>query len=542
MARDIWSRLATGPEGGGIWQRAVAAPRPMDGASLNVWTTLGNRPGGMWHDVGDETLLLRARERRDLWQEVNDETLIIRPRQDVWQALDLPTSDGGRSGVWAELGGETLVVARPKETVWSAAKAKNYATYRPARRLGWALKRLETARGEEYYILKNLRAGTYLRLSAEQVFLWDLMDGDHTIQDMAVAYFVRYQSLAITGLLTFLGQLEAKGFLAEPRVNVYAHTAARLGQGRLQGLGRQLWHALTQMTFSIRGIDGLVGRLYNSGGFILFARPLQWAMLAVTLAGLLAFAYHLLAGRYSVIRGGGHYLALGLAALYLAQFVAVFLHEAAHALTCKHYGREVRRAGFMLYLGTPAFFVDTTDIWMEPRRPRILVSAAGPYSGFFLASVASLLIFAAPSPFVAGLLYQFAFACNLLSFTNLNPLLQLDGYYILMDRLEIPMLRARALRFVQGELWRKLGRSEPLGREERVYAVFGLLALAWTALAVFSVLRLLGSTLLRGLQALLGPTLGWAALAALAVGLATLLLWPFIRGLVAEKRRRAASA
>lgn len=536
MARDIWSRLATRPESGGIWQRAVAAPRPMDGHGLNVWTTLGNRPGGMWHDVTDETLLLRAQGRRDLWREVNDETLIIRPQRDLWRALELPPEDGRRLGLWAELGGETLVVARPKETVWSAAGARNYTAYRPARRLGWALKRLETARGEEYYILKNLRAGTYLRLSAEQVFLWDLMDGEHTIQDMAVAYFVRYQSLAIVGLLTFLGQLEAQGFLAEPRVNVYAHTAAKLGQGRLQGAGRRLWRALTQTTFSIRGIDTLVGRAYKAGGFLLFARPVQWAMLAVTAAGLVAFAYQLLAGRYSVIRGGGQYVALGLVALYLAQFVAVFLHEAAHALTCKHYRREVRRAGFMLYLGSPAFFVDTTDIWMEPRRPRILVSAAGPYSGFFLASVASLLIFAVPSPFVGGLLYQFAFACNLLSFTNLNPLLQLDGYYILMDRLEIPMLRARALRFVQGDLWRKLGRREPLGREERVYAVFGLLALGWTALALFSMFRLLGGTLLRVLQALLGPGLGLAAMAALAVGAAVLLLWPFVHGLAARRR------
>jgi len=185
-----------------------------------------------------------------------------------------------------------------------------------------------------------------------------------------------------------------------------------------------------------------------------------------------------------------------------------------------------------------------TEAFMERegRRPRILVSWAGPYSGFFLASLASLLMFIVPSGFVAGLLFQFAFSCNLLSFANLNPLLKLDGYYILMDWLEMPMLRERAQRFVTGELWRKLVRRESLGREGWIFAVFGLLSLGWTAMAVFSLLRMAGGVALRFLQNILGAELGLAALAVLTLSLAMVLLWPFVRGLVVRKRRRAATA
>ena len=153
----------------------------------------------------------------------------------------------------------------------------------------------------------------------------------------------------------------------------------------------------------------------------------------------------------------------------------------------------MRRAGFLFYLGMPSFFVDTTDIWMEPRKPRLLVSWAGPYSGFFLAGLASLLTFVIPDQFIAGLLFQFASASALVSFFNLNPLLQLDGYYILMDWLEMPLLRARAISFVQSALWRKLCRHEAFGREERIFTIFGFLALAWTTSALWSTLRILRS-------------------------------------------------
>ena len=202
------------------------------------------------------------------------------------------------------------------------------------------------------------------------------------------------------------------------------------------------------------------------------------------MTGLAVFGYQAWQGRYSVLSGGSGSLASGLIGLYVAQFFTILLHESAHAFTCKHYGREVRRAGFMIYLGMPAFFVDTSDIWMEPRRSRMLVTWAGPYSGFFLGALASLLIFAIPFPVLAGWFFQFAFTCILMSFTNLNPLLLWDGYYILMDWLEMSMLRQRAIDFVRSDLWVKISAGEPFGRDDKIYAVFGLLSLIWTAIAV----------------------------------------------------------
>jgi putative peptide zinc metalloprotease protein len=545
VARNIWAALPTKSAARGVWHRALPAPaRALTPGEPNVWSILGNRPGGMWHDLASETLLVRAQDRRDLWREVNEETLILRPRRDLWRELQAvgPTQSADL-GLWAQASDKTLRVAPPHVGLWSgAAQGESFTQQRPMRRMGWALKKLQTAGGEEYFVLKNMRTGTYLRLSEPQVFLWNLMDGEHTVQDLAVAYFIQYKALAIDGLLTFLGQLEARGFLAASHTNVYSTTAGAIRRGRIGPRLYRLWQALTSATISIRGLDRWFAALYRFGGFLLFTRAAQVIILSATMAGLVAYAVLALGGKYSILTGGGQHASLGLLGLYVAQMAALFAHETAHALACKHYKREVRRAGFLLYLGMPSFFVDTTDIWMEPRRPRLLVSWAGPYSGFFLASLASLLALVTPDPFVGGLLFQFASACNLVSFFNLNPLLQLDGYYILMDWLEMPLLRARAINFVQSGLWRRLRRHEPFGKEERIFTVFGSLALVWTVSALWSTLRFFGGTILRFFQSTLGATAGVVVGGALVALLAALLFWPLVGNLLTARRRRVVAA
>ena len=57
---------------------------------------------------------------------------------------------------------------------------------------------------------------------------------------------------------------------------------------------------------------------------------------------------------------------------------AIAVHEGAHALTCRHHGARVNGAGFLFYMGMPAFFADTTDIWTKPLRARLSTSWAGP--------------------------------------------------------------------------------------------------------------------------------------------------------------------
>ena len=82
------------------------------------------------------------------------------------------------------------------------------------------VRRLES-QGQRIYVLKNAQAGTYLRLNEREFHLWRLMDGSHSVRDLMVVYFQRYQALAF-GLITGLVQALRDGhFLVQPPVNIY---------------------------------------------------------------------------------------------------------------------------------------------------------------------------------------------------------------------------------------------------------------------------------------------------------------------------------
>ena len=64
--------------------------------------------------------------------------------------------------------------------------------------------------------------------------------------------------------------------------------------------------------------------------------------------------------------------------------------------------------------------------------------------------------------------------------TNLNPLLEWDGYFMLMDWLEIPMLRKRSMDFVRRNLLNKVTSRSSFSREEKIFAIFGVMAVLYT--------------------------------------------------------------
>ena len=183
----------------------------------------------------------------------------------------------------------------------------------------------------------------------------------------------------------------------------------------------------------------------------------------------------------------------------MANLFVIGVHELAHGLATKHFGRELNRGGFLIYWGFPAFFVDTRDTWLSPRLHRVAVSWAGPHSGLLLGALAGVILTAVPrltptysnQTILTTFIYQVGFLSYLSVFVNLNPLLELDGYFILMDWLEMPGLRQRAIRFWREELWDKIrGLAHPiqlwhqLSRTERIFTLYGALTLIYSSYAL----------------------------------------------------------
>jgi len=334
---------------------------------------------------------------------------------------------------------------------------------------------------------KSPQAGTYVRLTERESQLLALMDGTHTVKQIVLADFVAHKSLAFDRVLRLVSLLHAQSFLTSRSIPTYDLVRQQLtAPSAVRARFNHAVDILFGRDISIHGVDAFVTGVYRSGGWLLLTWPALVLFAVIALAGLAVFERerHAALPLARALTGEG-WLAVALAlALFLG--VSIFIHEMAHALTCKKFGREVRRGGFMLFFGFPAFFVDTTDIWLEARWKRIAVSAAGACADAVVAGLCALVSLVLP-PEAAALSLAFATMTYGIVLLNLFPLLELDGYYILLDLLETPNLRQRSFAFVRERLLGKLWRRERFTREETIFAMFGLLAGAYT---IFFVVRI----------------------------------------------------
>ncbi len=368
--------------------------------------------------------------------------------------------------------------------IWAGlARRADPSQYQPHAVPGVAEEQL--TEGDQTYTVIRSPRGTYLRLTPLQRDLWQRMDGTQSVAQLAThAYLEHHQLLPIGELVS---SLKREGFLAELPVGIYRLLAARLEARTAEGWGRRVLKIFAGALWQIPRLDTFYGTLYRAGGWLLFT-PVAAALIAlVSIAGAVTFIATLADSRasFTQLSIGGSVL-LGLVTLWGALLAAFVLHESSHALAVKHYQRTILGGGLMLYYGMPGAFINTTDIWRSPQRARILVSAVGPIADLLVGSVATFaaLWLEASAPNLASLCFKLAFASFASTLFNLNPLLELDGYFILVDVLRMPDLRRRALAFVRQPLWERALRRARLTGEERILAVFGVASALYTALIV----------------------------------------------------------
>lgn len=183
----------------------------------------------------------------------------------------------------------------------------------------------------------------------------------------------------------------------------------------------------------------------------------------------------------------------GLVILVAVLSLLTLLHEGAHGLTLTRFGGRPRRAGFMIFYLTPAFFVDVTDGWRLPdRRQRVAIALAGPAVHAAVAAVALLVALALPDTEVRQTLVLLALACAAIVLVNLIPFVRFDGYIALMSALDEPNLRARTIRDGANSLTRFLFGGQKAAKSLNTWwsVPFGLASLiAPVVLVLFAVGR-----------------------------------------------------
>jgi hypothetical protein len=353
----------------------------------------------------------------------------------------------------------------------------NPARARPRLLLGIEEAPLVSVRGAPYLMLRSPGGSpAYLRLDPAEVELAHLMDGTRTVASLVGAFARLTGKLAPAQVLRVVADLAANRMLEELPIDAFRPVRAIGPRARWKRLAGVAGEILRGRRYTAFGVDRPITVLYRLAGRALFTRVGGAALLFVAAVGGIAFVARWMSGEQSIFLVADSH-AVGAAVLLGLNIVCLAAHELGHALAAKHAGRRVPAAGVMLYFGIPSVFVDTSDVWMAGRRARLRTSAAGPLAALVLAGAVNLVAIAVPE--LGPIAFKLAFLWYLNVLFNLNPLLALDGYYLLMDWLELPNLRGRGLALTISRLRRRRLGWAGLTGENRLYAMYGTVAVGW---------------------------------------------------------------
>jgi putative peptide zinc metalloprotease protein len=189
------------------------------------------------------------------------------------------------------------------------------------------------------------------------------------------------------------------------------------------------------------------------------------------------------------------------AVFWVATLVAMCWHESAHGHATKHYGGNVPAMGFLLIYLAPAFYTDTTEGQvMGSRHQRFIIAMAGSWAELYLCAFATIVWWDTP-PDTA--VHNAAYVMMLITgiaaiFINFNPLIKLDGYYMMCEALGLSDLKEDSTAYVSGwvkrHVWDLPVEVPYVPRRRRVgYVVYALISGLYSYTVLFFLARFVGN-------------------------------------------------
>jgi putative peptide zinc metalloprotease protein len=300
--------------------------------------------------------------------------------------------------------------------------------------------------GKAYWVVKEPVGLNYYRFHDEEFAILNMLDGKTSLQQIKDDFQAKFapQRISLQDLQQFVGMLHRSGL-------VISHAGGQGRQLRRRGDQKKKRELISKLSnvFAIRfrGIDPerILNRILPWFGWLFTV----WCILAVAVLGIAAISLVLV--NYQDFKTKLPSFEQFFAAdkwIYLGITMAVvkILHEFGHGLSCKKFGGECHEMGIMFLVFTPCLYCNVSDSWMLPNKwQRVFIGAAGMYVELILASIATFLWWFSDDGLFNFLCLSVMFICSVSTVVfNGNPLLRFDGYYILMDIIEIPNLRQKA--------------------------------------------------------------------------------------------------
>lgn len=372
--------------------------------------------------------------------------------------------------------------------------------------------------GENIVTLKDPKHGSYYQLADEGYFIWELLDGENTIRDLTLKFNKQFNIFDPELVVDFITELEDEGFVAKSVASL------KLDASKTPWWVKGLSHIrnIMEFSFSFGNVDAWLTKSYNRCFFIFYTYPAKIIMPIIAIIGMIAFIYSFNTN-VELFKSTLHsrWLLIFAISAYMATTI---LHELAHAYTTIYYGRKVLSFGIGWFWLGPVAFCDTSDMWLSKKEQRQIVDIAGLYLDLLLSATAILLSFLFHNPLIILFLWIFALYNYMSVFTNLSPIIELDGYYLLMDWLGKENLKKESIHWLSLKPWRHGFKLIKYHKAEFIYWIACLIYLILSIVIPFIVLN----KLLYGIFGVVNPL--YALIAPLSIAtLSSITIWSEIR-------------
>jgi len=329
-----------------------------------------------------------------------------------------------------------------------------------------------------YYVIKDPLTQKFFRIKEFEYFIARNLDGATSPQEVVEKFERRFSvQLRPETLDKFIRRLGDLGFLE-----------GEVPEGDLTPLQYERRAFPGRLLFvKLKGFDPdrFLNRINRYSRILFTPHFLAISVLAIALAALITVSNWGDLG-YSFT---GIFKIGTIFKVWIAIFLVVVLHEFAHALTCKHFGGEVHEMGFLLLYLQPCFYCNVSDTYLfKEKSKRLWVTFAGAYCQILVWAVATILWrITALETGLSSFLFVVMVISGVTVIFNFNPLIKLDGYYLLTDYLEIPNLRKKAFQYIAALLKRRFLRqpdpeTDVSSRIRRIYLRYGILSLLYSAI------------------------------------------------------------
>jgi putative peptide zinc metalloprotease protein len=333
-----------------------------------------------------------------------------------------------------------------------------------------------------YYVIKDPITQRFFRVGEPEYFIIKSLDGK-TSKEKIIEKLHHELNVKVSPetLDKFIERLEKAGFLEG---EISQRELSKL-QYRARKERKSVFRRIFFLKVKAFDPDRFLDRLLNRVRFLFTPSFFVFSFLVIILGLIITLSNWGDLG-YSF---RGLYRITTIFKLWVAIFLIGIIHELGHALTCKHFGGEVREMGFLLIYLQPAFFTNVSDAWLfKEKSKKLWVTFAGIYVHLFLwASATVLWRITDIETGLNSFLFVMMLASGIILLFNFNPLMKFDAYYLLSDYLEIPNLRKKAFAYLNSVFKRSIlklsvPKIEVSHKEKKIYRLYGILSLVYSVL------------------------------------------------------------